>query len=598
MNSRSTALHNADVPSAADPTAEGKFSTWFGPEDAGLFGTVHVPAGGLARGAVVLCPPLGKEQVDSYRGLTLLAQKLCARGLLVLRFDYAGTGDSYGAQDAADNVALWQNSIATAVDYVRGCGVTDVALVGLRAGALLAASVASEVGPLAAVTLWDPVVRGRSYVHEQKALYSVSVTQDSDVDPRVSIIGAVLHPDAAKALGRLDTTAVPSLMAPVLVATRSERGDSKPIRTVVANQNADEHTLSRHDAFLEPSDFEVELPTSDIAHIAEWVADKFGDVTSEVSVPLRTVSNLGAVREEIESVGPDALFGIRTYSSECIPGGPAVVFYPTANEHRVGPVRSWVELSRVLAAHGVSTLRFDRRGTGESGEVLDDEITRLYSDAGNEDALAAVRAAGTAPRNVMVAGMCSGSWYSSYAARELGVGSAVLLNTLDWTTKRLEFVKRSSMRTEDTGLVGKALDALHDIGVTVKNRAQSAMPYPLWFWLGNRGLIQVPEISLRLLEAGNVRTTVLLSPTDTEWFVDNRGPEGMERLRGKRAARRRHGGSVRPAVVKSFDSGDHSLYGRDLRETVRAELLQAAAESFDVDIVAPSPPVPVGWNRL
>ncbi|MET0198498.1 MAG: hypothetical protein ABW364_14800, partial [Rhodococcus fascians] len=77
-----------------------------------------------------------------------------------------------------------------------------------------------------------------------------------------------------------------------------------------------------------------------------------------------------------------------------------------------------------------------------------------------------------------------------------------------------------------------------------------------------------------------------------------RGPEGMERLRGKRAARRRHGGSVRPAVVKSFDSGDHSLYGRDLRETVRAELLQAAAESFDVDIVAPSPPVPVGWNRL
>lgn len=116
------------------------------------------------------------------------------------------------------------------------------------------------------------------------------------------------------------------------------------------------------------------------------------------------------------------------------------------------------------------------------------------------------------------------------------------------------------------------------------------MPYPLWFWLGTRGLIQVPEISLRLLADKNVRTTVLLSPKDTEWFVENRGPEGMRRLRKS--------GSAGRVTVKSFDGGDHSLYSRDLRETIRHELLQAAAESFDVEISAPAPPVPIGWTPL
>ncbi|WP_338888929.1 serine aminopeptidase domain-containing protein [Rhodococcus sovatensis] len=604
MSSRDTAVRSTDTSAAhtAPSTAEGKYSTWFGAESSSLLGTVHVPAGGQARGAVVLCPPLGKEQVDSYRGLTLLAQKLCATGLLVLRFDYLGTGDSHGAQDEAGAVERWQASIDTAVQFVRSCGPQDVALVGLRAGALLATTVAERNGPLTGLVLWDPVVRGRSYLHEQRALYSVSVAQDSEEDPRVSIIGAVLNPDVVPAFGALDATKLPAVGCPVIVATRPERADAKPIRAVVKNQNAEEHTLSKHELFLEPSDFEVVLPTEDISHLAKWVGNCFDSVTADVHVPLRDTAVTGegdnAVTETVERLGPAQLFGIRTTSRQCIPAGPTVVFYPTANEHRVGPVRSWVELSRTLAMHGVSALRFDRRGTGESGAVEDDEITRLYSDEGNEDALSAVRAAGTSPHNVMVSGMCSGSWYSSFAARELGVNSAVLLNTLDWTTRRLEFVKRASMHNEDTGLASTALDRLHDVGVAVKNSLQSSMPYPLWFWLGTRGLIQVPEISLRKLEAKNVRTTVLLSPTDADWFIANRGPEGMNRLRGKRATRRRKAQSSSPAVVKSYAGGDHSLYGRDLRETVRGELLRAASEAFDVEISAPAPPVPVDWAPL
>lgn len=608
MTSARTAMRNTDTRSAADDfrtesTVDGKVSTWFGPEPESLFGTVHVPVGGRARGGVVLCPPLGKEQVDSYRGLTLLAQKLCAAGLLVLRFDYFGTGDSVGEQDSEGNVERWIRSIDTAVDFVRSCGPNEVTLVGLRAGALLGAAAATRANSAPnGLVLWDPVVRGRSYLHEQRALYSVSVTQDSEDDPRVSIIGAVLHPGAAAEFAALDTSKLGKIDCPVLVATRPERGDAKPIRALVRNQHADELTLSNHELFLEPSDFEVVIPTEDIVRLAAWIDTRFGDDNSSVSVPVRTRAAFTqadtTVHETMELLGPDELFAIRTTSSTCIPGGPTVVLYPTANEHRVGPVRMWVEMSRFLAAQGISVLRFDRRGTGESGTVRDGEITKLYSDEGNADALAAVRFAGTSPRNIVVSGMCSGSWYSSFAARELGVNSAVLLNTLDWTTRRLEFVKRASMHNEDTSLLSGALDKLHNWGVSVKNGLASSMPYPLWFWLGTRGLIQVPEISLRKLEAMKVRTTVLLSPTDTAWFIANRGPEGMVRLRKNRLGRRRSANASQSAVVKSFVGGDHSLYSRDLRENVRGELVNAVADAFDVEIGAPAPPIQVGWTTL
>ncbi|OZD01884.1 hypothetical protein CH275_18680 [Rhodococcus sp. 06-235-1A] len=585
MNSSRTApRRTGSVPAeSSSRTAGGKYQTWFGPSESPLFGTVHVPDGGRARGGVVLCPPLGKEQVDSYRGMTLMAQKLRAQGLLVLRFDYRGTGDSWGDQDLPGAIGQWQRSIVEAVDYVRGCGVGEVGLVGLRIGALLACSVAAECGPLAALTLWDPVVRGRSYLHEQRALYSVSVTTDSDADPRVSIIGAVLHPDSAAAFSALDA-AKTTTDAPVLVATRAERGDSKPVRRLVDALSAQEHTLSAHDEFLEPSDFEVIIPAADIAHLATWTASKFPSrAAHDVEARTRTRSQVDGIHESIEFLGAQELFAIRSSSDRCLPGGPTVVFYPTANEHRVGPVRMWVELARLLPRFGVSTVRFDRRGTGESGTVADDELTKLYSPEGNADALTAVEHAGTDPANIVVTGMCSGSWYSSFAAREKGTNSAILLNTLDWTTRRLEFVKRSSMTKIEPDRTGAALDRLHEWGVKIKARMQSRLPYRAWLTLGKLGLIQVPEISLLKLARKDVSTTVLLSPSDTDWFVTNRGPEGIDRMRKRGIT----------TTVKSFASGDHSLYGRDLRENVRAELISTVATAFELDLVAPPPPTPV-----
>ena len=67
---------------------------WFGPTDAPLFGLVDVPEA-QARGAIVICPPFGREYVNVYSTFSQLATCLKLLGFVVLRFDYRSTGDSF-----------------------------------------------------------------------------------------------------------------------------------------------------------------------------------------------------------------------------------------------------------------------------------------------------------------------------------------------------------------------------------------------------------------------------------------------------------------------------------------------------------------------
>src|SRR3984957_6689181 len=81
---------------------------WFGPDKRPLFGWVHAPTDGMARGAAVLCPPLFLEQDIAYYSFRRLAEELAARGVLAVRFDYDGTGDSAGGAEDPGRVRAWR----------------------------------------------------------------------------------------------------------------------------------------------------------------------------------------------------------------------------------------------------------------------------------------------------------------------------------------------------------------------------------------------------------------------------------------------------------------------------------------------------------
>jgi pimeloyl-ACP methyl ester carboxylesterase len=106
-------------------------------------GWLHPAAG--SRG-IVLCSAFGYEELCSRRTMHDLAEALARAGLLVLRFDYHGTADSAGSGEDPERVATWIANIGAAVDLIRReTGVGEVALVGLRLGALLAACAVATI---------------------------------------------------------------------------------------------------------------------------------------------------------------------------------------------------------------------------------------------------------------------------------------------------------------------------------------------------------------------------------------------------------------------------------------------------------------------
>jgi pimeloyl-ACP methyl ester carboxylesterase len=140
---------------------------FFGTSERQLFGVYHPPKARKTRDTgVVLCCPLGQEYMRSHRAFRQLALLLERGGFHVLRFDYAGTGDSWGDGERA-SLAEWSANAASAVAELRDTAeVKRVALVGLRLGAAVAALAARDRDDVSDVVLWDPVVRGADYAAE------------------------------------------------------------------------------------------------------------------------------------------------------------------------------------------------------------------------------------------------------------------------------------------------------------------------------------------------------------------------------------------------------------------------------------------------
>lgn len=134
------------------------------------FGWFHEGDGPLG---AVICNPMGHEAMWLHRGSRQLAQRLSEQGMPVLRFDYAGTGDSAG-EPGADAMTAWMDGIAAAVTHLTSIsGARRVALLGIRLGATLAAEVASRIRtciPVDALVLLEPVVSGRAYRRELEVL--------------------------------------------------------------------------------------------------------------------------------------------------------------------------------------------------------------------------------------------------------------------------------------------------------------------------------------------------------------------------------------------------------------------------------------------
>lgn len=203
---------------------------YFGPSAKALYGVLHPADTCHAQSTgVVLCPATRDEYNPSHRSMRQLASRLARAGLPVLRFDYYGSGDSFGGDEDGD-LEQWKTDVVAAITELKDTtGVAGVYLIGLRLGATLAAMAAHQRSDITRLVLWDPVVHGRRYLEELRARHEdlvVTVLRQAQGGPTASdgLCGFHLSPALRAGLTALDLTQQPlDLRCDVLLTSLETR---------------------------------------------------------------------------------------------------------------------------------------------------------------------------------------------------------------------------------------------------------------------------------------------------------------------------------------------------------------------------------------
>ncbi len=398
---------------------------WFGPSERPLFGMLHVPHEKMARAAVVLCAPLGREDLFAHSTYRALAEQLEQHGMAVLRFDYDGTGDSAGAQDDSARVAAWTGSTRAAVELMRAAGAPLVAAVGLRMGATLAALEAARV-PLDALVLWDPCRSGRSFLREQGALHSLSIGGADAGDGAVQTPGFRYDAQTAADLAALDITSTDGPLADrILVLTRPDRQhDAKLDARLTGAGHVEFGAALGQRELLNVDGQQIAIPEESVERIATWLSGVVGspvpldlarfDLSAQSAVVARDRRGRRIVERPVR-IGEAGLFGIVTEAG----GGTSsttVVCLNVAKERRIGPSRMWVDLARAWAGCGLRTLRVDLSGLGDSGTRAGQIRGVVYPLEASADIDDVVRSlAPDDASKVVFVGLCSGAHHALQA---------------------------------------------------------------------------------------------------------------------------------------------------------------------------------------
>ena len=423
-------------PAAADGPEHTQ--VWFGPESRPLYGWVSRPAGGVARGGAILCPPMGEEGRAAHRTFRRLAEELAGAGIIALRFDYDGTGDSAGLQDDPDRVPSWLASVEAARQYLLDLGAPTVAAVGMRLGATLAAGQAAAATPFASLVCWDPCLSGRTFLREGEALYGFGEAVDAPDDGLRHTPGFQYDADTAKAMRGLDLGKLPigrPLADRLLLLTRSDRPAPPAILAGLEQEGilVESGAASGQGELLDvPPELSI-VPIDALHEVVAWLA---AGVADRPAVPVKAPDaehavlvesgGAGPVRERLVRLGPDAIVGLVDEPPDLAArgegnGAPWVVLVNVAAEHHIGPGRRWVEWARSWAALGYRVVRIDQSGVGDSPTRPGQKDDRAFAPEWIDDMRHVVTELAADGAQVGIVGLCSGS----YSALEVAMWERV-----------------------------------------------------------------------------------------------------------------------------------------------------------------------------
>jgi alpha-beta hydrolase superfamily lysophospholipase len=368
-------------PASLEPAASARVRRtplYFESQGEWLFGWIHEgESSSRCQHGVIICAPLGYEQIHAHRSLRHLADALAEAGFPVMRFDYHGTGDSAGVDEDADRHATWLANLRSAINWMRGeLGCAEISVVGIRLGASLAAQVAADE-PMTDLVLWAPVVKGRAYVREMKFLRKAAgmpVQPSKDIEAA----GFVITEQTAHDLVDIDLMQIrPQCRRALLVDRDDLPADAQLLDHLRGQDIETRQTVQPGYAKMMAEPHHTEVPHQAIAEIVSWLCS--GEAGTQAKLPTERAwpaevlmaSRCGGLLREraLCLCRRPNLFGILsepvahpTATSEL----PAVVLLNAGSAYHAGPNRLHVLLARRLAAAGFRCLRMDLHGMGDS----------------------------------------------------------------------------------------------------------------------------------------------------------------------------------------------------------------------------------------
>jgi pimeloyl-ACP methyl ester carboxylesterase len=430
-----------------------------------IFAMLDEPAPGTpARPAVLMCPPIGWQEVSSYRPRHDWARRLAADGHRVLRIDLPGTGDSGGTPRDPGRFAAWAGAIAAAASWLSGAGANEVAAIGVGLGGLPLCRAVADGAAIDALVLWGVTGRGRRLVREQRAAARLEAAQQPPTEASVTPEGAVVAAGyllGAETLADLEAFDAEELahgtrVTRALLLERDGIAVDDGLRDALSRAGA-QVTIAAGDGYAEMFMAEPQLadaPAAAVAAIASFLAEAGPEQPPPESDP-RPVRELS----QASIVGPDgtpmretpvqiptpkgAIVGILTE-----PEGPrrdiSLLLLNAGAQRRIGVNRMWVEIARRWGGRGVPSLRVDVEGIGDA-----DGDSRRFADFNSfyvpefvdQVRLAMDDLAGRGlPQRFVLLGLCSGAYWSFHTAlADRRVQAALMLNTrvLVWTSTLL-----------------------------------------------------------------------------------------------------------------------------------------------------------------
>lgn len=220
---------------------------FFGSARRPLYGVHHAPAAAGRRAGVVLCPAAPQESRQTHWAVRQLAIQLADAGVHALRFDYSGTGDSAGDDDAIDFDAWVTDARDAAAELRDVAGVRRVAFVGLRLGAAVAWRAAAAEASPGDLVLWEPVIDGAAYLAELEAAHQWTL-REAVYPERIArlpgeCLGFVVPPAMRDAVAAIDLLREPFGAAPrtLLVDAAQRASCAQLARRLTADGRAVRH---------------------------------------------------------------------------------------------------------------------------------------------------------------------------------------------------------------------------------------------------------------------------------------------------------------------------------------------------------------------